>query len=159
MATAVTFNLRTVSPNRMRYAVVSTGGGGPLTVLPNAGAATPDLRTDAVGAGDGSGRNLLLEILSTPVVTQVDARILLQGDFDGSVATLDESRNPHCELRLTQRGDGAGPAAWNVDVDEGANAGNAPSAGFAVIIVDIPTAVGAGLLAYLDVIAVYSKYQ
>jgi hypothetical protein len=117
------------------------------------------LRTDAALAQDGSGRNLLLEILSTPVATQVDARVLLQGDFIGSTNTVDDSRNPHCELRLTQRGDGTGATDWNIDVNEGAAAGNAPSAGFAVIIADIPTAAGAGLLAYLDVIAVYSKYQ
>ncbi len=129
----ITFTLVEATPYRLIYSV--TGGTGP-TVLPNAGAATPDLRTDAAAATPGSGRNPILEVVSTPVADQAEARRVLLGE--NLVAAPPASRILRAHVTFTQF-DSNGQtvfANWSVDADEGAAAGSAPSAGFSVLIID-----------------------
>lgn len=140
----VTFALVDVTPYRLRYLVTTTGGAGG-TVLPNAGGATPDLRTDALG-----GPRPILDVVSTPVADQAEARQVLMGE-----APLPGLLHAHTEIN------GRGPPAdiinWIIDSNEGAAAGDAPSAGFAVLIVLTPAGAAVGATAYLDVHVQHSK--
>lgn len=152
--TDITFTLVYASPTRLRYRITGTGAGTPPTVLPNAGGVSPDLRTDAEGASPGSGRNLLLEILSTPAATQAAARKLLQGELGGAELES-ESEEPHARIEVQLRD---GSRGITVDANEGAAAGSVPSAGFAVIVVDNAGS-GTSVAGYIDVIAAYSEYE
>jgi hypothetical protein len=133
---SVTFQLVDATPYRLRYLCTSVGGGSNPTVLPNAGLATPDLRTDAVAAAPGSGRNPILEVVSTPVADQAEARRILMGELS---APPNAALGLHAHSRTSQRGTNIGLAVinWTTDADEGAAAGSAASAGFAVLLISI----------------------
>jgi hypothetical protein len=156
---AVSIVLVEALPNRLRYLLTTLGTGLATTVLKNAELPTPDLRTDSPPAFPGSGRNFLLEIVSTPVANQAEARQLLLGPLEVFDRVIDSTR-PHAHCRIVPRNGNPGTLTlWNLDANEGAAAGNAPSAGFAVLLINVPLNCQPGLTAYLDVIAQHSKYH
>ncbi len=140
----VTFALVDATPYRLRYLVTTLGGAG-ATVLPNAAGATPDLRTDALG-----GPRPILDVVSTPVADQAEARQVLMGE-----APLPGLLHAHTEI--TGREPAADIFSWTIDANEGAAAGDAPSAGFSVLIVVTPAGVAVGVTSYIDVHVQHSK--
>ena len=130
---AITASLIERTPHKLRYLCVSDGAATASpdsAVIPNADGVTPDLRTDAAGF-TGSALDVLV---STAVVTQADARELLDGVGLTSAGDLPTERAHLCVTPRNSIGD----QHWGVDADEGANAGSAPSAGFGVIVVSGP---------------------
>lgn len=151
----ISFTLVDATPYRLIYSVVS--GTGP-TVLPNAGGGTPDLRTDAESATPGSGRNPMLEVVSTAVVNQVEARKLLLGEQPVPGATTPASaRILRARARITNRSENISGSLgnWDVDADEGAAAGSPGSAGFPVFLVDVAPG-SDGIVAYLDIFVMHT---
>jgi hypothetical protein len=161
MPTGVEIVLVEALPDRLRYLLTTIGTLGPTTILPNAALATPDLRTDALSqpATPGSGRNFLLEIVSTPVANQAQARQLLLGQLE-PIDRIVDSHRPHAHCRIVPRnGNFSLLTLWTLDANEGAAAGSVPSARFAVLLIGVPLGNAPGLTAYLDVFAQHSKYH
>jgi hypothetical protein len=150
---AISFQLVDATPYRLRYLCTTFGGGQLPVVLPNAGQATPDLRTDAASAAPGSGQNPMITVVSTAVVNQVEARKVLLGEqpVPGALTPAGARKlRAHCQI--TQRNPAAAALVnWDVDADEGANAGSAASAGFPVLVLDLSTNLEDGVTAYLDI--------
>jgi hypothetical protein len=138
------------SPYRLRYLLTCTGVGGASTIIPNALGATPDLRTDALGAA--SFGTLGLPILKAMQVT-LDTSV-------GAQAAQVQARNLLLEgpikVTITPRSGVGGvgvPDMVAVDANEGAAAGDPPSAGYFVYLL---AALGqgrghAGETLYLDI--------
>lgn len=131
---AITASLIERTPNKLRYLCVSNGGATASpdsVVIPNADGVTPDLRTDAAGF-TGSALDDLVS--TTPIADQAAARALLNGTGLTAVGDLPTSRGI---LSITPR-NSLGDQHWGIDANEGAAAGSAPSAGFAVAVVTGP---------------------
>lgn len=150
---SVTFQLVEATPYRLRYLLTSQGQPG-STVLPNAAGATPDLRTDSLGGAESGTFGVPLNrLLNVPVANQAEARRLLMGERTiGSPAIITTGLQAHAEVhaRTGAAGTGVG-GTWLVDADEGANAGDPASAGFAVLVVTPPDGAVAEDVAYLDI--------
>jgi hypothetical protein len=133
---AITGVLVERTPHKVRYTCTSNGGATASPdsfVIPNADGVTPDLRTDAGGLLGFQGSALDL-LVSTPVVTQADARELLNGIGLTAVGDLSTERGELSIAPLNSLGD----QHWGIDANEGAAAGSAPSAGFAVLVITGP---------------------
>lgn len=151
-APGITFALVDATPYRLRYLCTVVGGAQPV-VLPNAAGATPDLRTDADAATPGSARNPLLEVVSTPVTNQAEARRVMLGE-QGLPAASRKLR-AYCRMQ-PRRAAGVAFVNWIVDANEGAAAGDPGSAGFPVLVVDVSDVGQVGALAYLDIFAAHT---
>lgn len=145
VAPSVAFSLVEATPFRVRYLMTASGQPG-TTVLPNANIVgiNPDLRNDA--RGGVAGVESLFNVLSTPVANAAEARRVMFGDLTSPTPALPDGL--HARVTITPRTDAK---AWSVDADEGANAGDAPSAGFPVLVVLIPDNVAGTEEAYLDI--------
>ena len=148
---SVTAALVERTPYRLRYLLTSSGQIG-SAVLTNANQLAVasgtliggvDLRVNALAAAEHGTLGLpLLEKLATPAANQSTARqVLMGGGLKGEHGSID--------CRLTQRGFGVAPSVWLLDANEGAAAGDANSAGFAVLVITPPDVIGHE--AYLDI--------
>jgi hypothetical protein len=130
---ALTASLIERTPNRLRYLVTSDGqatASPDSVVIANADGVTPDLRTDADAFRGGA-----LDILvNTAAANQAAARALLDGAALTAVADLPTERG----ILSVHARNSLGDESWSVDTNEGAAAGSAPSAGFAVLVVGGP---------------------
>lgn len=143
---AMTFTLVERTPYRLRYLATTLGAEDPFDtgVIPNAAGVTPDLRTDA-GVWNGQPID---NLVSTPAANQAAARELLLGDTLTTNADIEVPR-AHTHIIMRTIGDPGGEPTWAVDANEGAAAGSAPSAGFAVLQVFGPSV--ADETAYIDI--------
>lgn len=157
---ALTASLVERTPDVLRYLVTSDGqatASPDSVVIPNAAGATPDLRTDAGGAAGWAG-SALDDLVSTAAATQAAARTLLDGiglTTAGAPGTtnLDTARG-----RLSVRArNSLGDQHWGVDANEGAAAGDAPSAGFAVLVVTGPNIADAAAIVSLENVHSYAR--
>jgi hypothetical protein len=144
---AISIQLVDATPYRLRYLLVDSGNGGNV-VLTNRGPteATPDLRGDATraAAGNNQANAPLLAQVSLAVVNQAEARHVLAGH---QTPTTPEAANiVRAHMKVSPK---LGRDLWIVDTDEGAAAGDAPSAGFPVVIVGSEGIAGGA--AYLDI--------
>lgn len=147
MAAIVAFTLKTVTPYRLRYLCstvdIHDGDSISVGVLPNAGGATPDLRTDTM-IWHGYP---ISDLVSTPAANQTLARRLLLADRQVAPADLDFERG---NTLLTPRNSWnvfTFFPKWSVDANEGAAAGDPASAGFPVFTLTGPPGIlipGAG---------------
>lgn len=159
VAPSVAATLIEATPYRLRYLLISTGQAGSSVLtnrdaLPIAGGAIiggVDLRVDSRSAAEVSVGGLpLYESISVAAANQAESRRLLLGEAGALPAIV--NTGAHATSMATPRGTattGVG-GAWAVDANEGAAAGDAPSAGFAVLIIT-PPAVRANDKAYLDI--------
>jgi hypothetical protein len=140
------------TPCRLRYLLTSTNQAG-ISVLTNqdslpAPAGTiiggVDLRFNAREAAESGSLGLpLLEAVGIPAANQGQARGLLLG------GTLKVNAGGSIEAHIVLRTGVDVQGYWGLDADEGAAAGSAGSAGFAVLLIDPPD--GVGNEAYLDI--------
>jgi len=145
----ITIALIDATPYRLRYLLTDAGNGANV-ILTNRGLteATPDLRGDcarAAARSNADGAPLLAQV-SLAVANQAQARHVLNGeDVAGTqVPAAANVIRAHCKVRgRTGRND------WDVDVNEGAAAGDAGSAGFPVVLVGSDGV--AGTTAILDI--------
>ncbi|UCC72053.1 MAG: hypothetical protein JSV86_17045 [Gemmatimonadota bacterium] len=146
---AITIVLIDATPYRLRYRLTDFGNGGNV-ILTNRGLAeaTPDLRGDCAraAAANGMAGTPLLTQVSLGVANQAEARHVLNGHNEAGVQTpaLANVIRAHCRVvGRTGRND------WDVDVNEGFAAGDAPSTGFPVVLVGSDGV--AGTTAILDI--------
>ncbi|KKM17856.1 hypothetical protein LCGC14_1671530 [marine sediment metagenome] len=158
-APSVTATLVEATPYRLRYLLRSTGNGG-VSVLTNQNSLPVaagviiggvDLRVDSrSAAGAGVNGLPLYENMLVAVANQAEARRMLMGEGGATPAIV--ATGAHAIAMITPKSsevpDVGGP--WAVDANEGAAAGSAPSAGFAVLVIT-PPAQEAGDLALLDI--------
>jgi len=142
------------TPYRLRYLLTSLGRqGGGVTVIPNAAGASPDLRTDAASLTRGAGTPFgapLYELVSIPTANQARARALLLGESAALPAIVNTGRHAHADVTPRVGAGGVGvPAVVTVDANEGAAAGDLPSAGYPVLVIYVGTST-AGETCYLD---------
>jgi hypothetical protein len=132
---AITFALVEVTPHKLRYLATAAASTNSFDtgVIPNAAGVTPDLRTDA----STFEQSALDKLVSTAAANQAAARALLNGDLLDTVGELPTER-AHLSV-MPRDAIAAGESSWTVDANEGAAAGAAPSAGFAVIVVNGPS--------------------
>ena len=143
----ITIALIESTPYRLRYLLTDSGSGANV-ILTNRSLteATPDLRGDcarAAATNNLAGAPLLAQV-SLAVVSQAEARHVLNGHDLPVTPNAANIVRAHCKIAgRTGRND------WDVDVDEGAAAGDALSAGFPVVIVGSDGV--AGTTAILDI--------
>jgi hypothetical protein len=157
----ISITLIEATPYRLRY-LLADSGNGQNVILTNRSLteATPDLRGDcarAAAANRLAGAPLLAQV-SLGVTNQNQARHVLNGHEltdAGAPITVPAAANvirAHCKITgRTGRND------WDVDVNEGAAAGDAQSAGFPVVIVGSDGV--AGSTAYLDIFLVHTRHD
>jgi len=148
----ITIQLVDATPYRLRY-LLSDGGNGIQVILTNIGPAqaTPDLRGDATraAAANNLATTPLLDLVSLAVVNQAEARHVMAGHDAPATPAAANIIRAHMKIVPNM-----GTGNWIVDTDEGAAAGNAPSAGFAVVL--IASGGQAAATAYLDIHATHT---
>lgn len=145
------------TPFRLRYELTSTGVP-PSSVIPNAGGATPDLKTDNLPPS-APFASPLRSLLDAPVSNQEQARAVLMGHQNVPGApNITKVYRAHTTVTPRQAPDvPTAVPTWTVDVNEGAAAGDPASAGRVVIVVQAPGA--PGYTAELDVYAQHTFDQ
>lgn len=133
---AATLTLASTSPNRLIYKLVHTGA--EASNVPNAGGASPDLSTDALGPIKqiATARTNGYGAIPAGALTQAQARALLLSDG--------ASARAECIVTVSGR---AGGAAWDIDANvdgEGDPILTATSsaAGTCYIKIEFPAAIG-----------------
>lgn len=154
---SLTAELVSATPYRLRYLLTSTGQPGACVLtnedaLPAPGPnimAGVDMRLNSQAAAQQGRLGLpLRSLLGTAVADQAEARQVLMGEAGTPPGTTDVNAVATIQARAQGVGVLAGP--WTVDAQEGAAAGAAGSAGFAVLEVT-PPAADAGWEAYLEI--------
>ena len=145
------------TPYRLRYRLTANGQGGGGWISNFGGGASPNLHTDLTPnavVAPTEPRGPLRDLIDTPVASAAEARRLLCGEENAGAPNFAHVRRGHVFIRCRADPTGAiAPQPWTVDVDEGAAAGDALSAGRAVVTVGPPAVLNA--VAYLDVIAAH----
>lgn len=139
----IVFTAVEITPYRLLYRVTTVAQEvGPLSgIITNRTPPGTGLRTDS-GLYSHSPLN---DLVSTPTPTTTDARRVLLGNTQITNASIEF---PRLKLSITARSQPAGNALWSANAVEGAAAGDALSAGFAVIVVGAPNT--DGLIGYVD---------
>lgn len=153
----ITIALIEATPYRLRYRLTDNGSGNNV-ILTNRGLteATPDLRGDcarAAAANDAAGTPLLQQV-SLAVANQAQARHVLNGEDVPGTQVPTEANIIRAHCRIVGR---TGRNNWDVDVNEGAAAGDAQSAGFPVVLVGSSGV--ATTTAILDIHLVHSRHD
>ena len=144
---ALTFALVEATPNRLRYSVTASAGGGTTANLSTIGSATPDVLTDAP---QGPIKKLAKAVadgfaaFAAGAQTQAKARALWLSDWSGADPAPGEAAGQISAVttaicRITPR---TTAVEWSVDADV--------SGGNPIITVGVSTLTGNGV-AYLDI--------
>jgi hypothetical protein len=151
----ISVTLVSATPERLLYRCNADGGAPNTVTIPNAGGASPDLRTDALSATTpGAGGSPMLALIRARLdgygplpagvaLTQAQARALLASD-DPTRAVLVSPLIGRAVCRMTQRSAAVAELVgiWTVDV-------NVNGSGDPVVFVSYGFSVAVGLLEIL----------